>query len=188
MLCPYNGKQIRITSKYGPRFIFGQNEFHRGLDIVGVDSKEIVAIAPGRVVRSRIVTDKNNATWTWGNYVAIQQDDGNVCYYCHMSERKVSVGQRVEKGTVLGIEGTTGLSTGNHLHIEIRNSAGTAFNVADYIGISNEIGSYTVPKEQIDYASEVCKIVGLTDGTKAFLNTYKFASDLWRKIYSKLQK
>lgn len=137
---PFDGR-MRITSAYGMRTdpISGQRMRHGGLDIVGEDY--IIRAAMGGVVAvSQMVTDKTNATWQWGNYVCVLGDDGNYIYYCHMAERRVSVGQRVAAGDILGIMGTTGYSTGDHLHFEVRSSGNVVLDPAEYLGIPNRIG------------------------------------------------
>ena len=57
---------------------------------------------------------------SYGNYVVISHGSGNTTLYAHMSSRKVSVGQYVNQGDVIGITGSTGNSTGNHCHFEVR--------------------------------------------------------------------
>jgi murein DD-endopeptidase MepM/ murein hydrolase activator NlpD len=146
---PYESKKCRLTSAYGYRVhpIHGWKHFHGGIDLVGVDSDKIVAVADGTVVRSRIVRDKSNATWEWGEYIAIQGVDGVTIYYCHMKERLVSVGAKVKAGDVIGIQGMTGQATGPHLHFECRRGA-SQINAAQYIGIANVVGTYAdIPEE-----------------------------------------
>ena len=139
---PLNGT-ARITSIYGRRtdpITGAANAWHGGLDLVA-DDRTICAVVGGRVAVSQIVTDKSNATWQWGNYVAVLTDDGHVIYYCHMASRAVSAGQRVEAGDVLGMMGTTGYSTGVHLHFEVRTTQNEQINAADYLGIANALGA-----------------------------------------------
>lgn len=137
---PFDSR-MRITSAYGMRTdpISGQRTRHGGLDMVGEDYI-IRAVCDGVVAVSQIVTDKTNATWQWGNYVCVLGDDGNYIYYCHMAERRVVTGQRVKAGVILGIMGTTGYSTGDHLHFEVRNSSNVVLDPASYLGIPNEVG------------------------------------------------
>lgn len=87
---------------------------HKGTDIgrVGYTSS-IYAAKAGTV----IISEYNRA---YGNYVVVSHGSGNTTLYAHMSSRKVSVGQRVNQGDVLGITGSTGNSTGPHLHFEIK--------------------------------------------------------------------
>ena len=141
MLNPYkeNIAKLRITSPYGMR----GSEFHKGIDIVSDGDKTIVAIGNGVIGASTIVMDKSNLTWQWGNYVRLDLDSGEHVYYCHMSKRLANVGQRVKTGDAVGIEGTTGYSSGSHLHLEIRPKSGSsdATNAATFIGCKNETGA-----------------------------------------------
>ena len=56
---------------------------------------------------------------SYGNHVAITHADGTRTMYCHMSSRAVSAGQTVAQGQIIGYVGSTGSSTGNHLHFEV---------------------------------------------------------------------
>ena len=141
MRLPYKAKnRVRITSAFGYRTdpISGETgTFHGGLDLVGLDSKNIVAPIGGVVLVSQIVTDKTDRTWEWGNYICISGDDGNLYYLGHLSRRSVSAGKRVEEGELIGIEGSTGYSTGSHCHLEIRDKANNVINPAELLGIPN---------------------------------------------------
>ncbi len=141
MISPFVGGEFRITSIYGSRTLNGVQNFHAGIDCVGISSKRICAVSSGTVVVSQIVDDRSDPTWEWGNYVAVLGDDGCVIYYCHMSERIATVGQRVELGDEIGIEGNTGYSFGAHLHLEVR-EANIPINAAGYIGVPNVVGTY----------------------------------------------
>lgn len=138
---PFDSR-IRVTSPYGYRtdpITGAANSWHGGLDLVGEDYV-IRAAVPGKVVLSQMVTDRSNTTWQWGNYVCVLGEDGNYIYYCHMAERRVKAGQRVSAGDILGIMGSTGYSTGDHLHFEVRDGANRQLDAAAYLGIDNEIG------------------------------------------------
>ena len=105
----------RITSNYGGRNtgIPGASTNHKGVDIGGVfyDSKVLAAKA-GVVITSAYVS-------SYGNYVVISHGKGNTTLYAHMSSRKVKEGDVVTQGQVIGITGSTGISSGPHLHYEI---------------------------------------------------------------------
>jgi len=119
---------------------------HNGLDIVGDDSHNIYCPVDGVVRSSLIVTDKNNRTWEWGNYVRVDDNEGNRLFFCHMSSRSVKAGQRVKVGDKLGVMGNTGYSFGAHVHFEVRKADGTTqVNPADYLGIPNAKGTYSTP-------------------------------------------
>ncbi|OEH93105.1 peptidase M23 [Bacillus solimangrovi] len=97
-----------ITSVMGYRW----GRIHKGLDIAGVSNRGIKAADNGTVEFAAY-------DGTYGNKVIINHNNGTKTLYAHMSEIKVSVGQTVPKGTVIGIMGSTGNSTGVHLHFEV---------------------------------------------------------------------
>ena len=139
----FKGKN-RVTSPYGNRTLNGKKEFHGGIDIVGDDNEDILCPVDGVVRSSTIINDKSDLTWTWGNYVRVDDKDGNRLFFCHMASRAVKVGQRVTVGDKLGVMGNTGYSFGVHTHFEVRKPDGkTTIDPAEYLGIPNERGTYT---------------------------------------------
>lgn len=168
-MLPFKSQKCRLTSAYGYRVhpIRGWRHFHGGIDLVSIGGDEIVAVAPGKVVRSRIVTNKSDATWEWGNYIAVQGDDGVTIYYCHLAKRLVNVGSVVKAGDVIGIEGTTGQVTGKHLHFECRRGS-TQINAAEYIGINNVAGTYNGVTSAINYLATL----GVIDSPDYWLKHY----------------
>lgn len=125
-----------ITNVYG----YGQQDgkFHKGLDIISQSNDlQVKAIREGKV--SFVGYDEDG----FGNYVSIMQEDGYRVLYCHLERALVKKGEEISKGKVIGIEGTTGNSTGIHLHIEIRKTpyrTSDHINPADYLGILNQKG------------------------------------------------
>ena len=105
----------RITSPMGSRYtgIPGASTNHKGVDIGGVGyTSEVHAAKAGTVIVSQYSS-------SYGNYVVVSHGSGNTTLYAHMSSRKVSEGDYVNQGDVLGITGSTGISSGPHLHFEI---------------------------------------------------------------------
>lgn len=112
---PVSNGSRRITSPFGPRNnpVTGRYQNHNGIDIGGVYySTQVIAAKAGTV----IVSQKGSS---YGNYVVVSHGTGNTTLYAHLSSRAVSVGDVVAQGDVLGITGSTGNSTGPHLHFEI---------------------------------------------------------------------
>ena len=136
MNSPYNGK-FRVSQQF-------KGAAHDGLDLVGVDSKEIHSTVNGVVERAGW-ENPNNHSQGFGQYVRIKQDSSEDRYYFgHLSEVKVSVGQHVNITDVIGIEGSTGKSTGSHCHYCIRTNASHAQvkDVCAISGIPNALGTY----------------------------------------------
>lgn len=185
MILPIEKGNIKITSKYGERILYGVPGFHSGLDIVGASSDNVVSVTNGTVLWSQMVTDRNNPSWEWGNYVAVMGEDGCTIYYCHLAKRCVKQGDRVKAGDLIGVMGNTGYSFGKHLHFEVRPKNVKAINAADYLWLPNAI---TEIGEKQYYADEVCKICGFTDGTRAYINGYAWSGDLWRKLAIALRR
>ena len=107
----------RLSSLFGYRIhpITGQAHSHTGIDIPAAGGTPILASKSGQVVTSTY-------HYSYGNYVVIDHGNGNSTLYAHMSSRAVSEGQMVTQGQVIGYVGTTGSSTGNHLHFEVRDN------------------------------------------------------------------
>lgn len=102
-----------VSSYYGYRInpVTGQEQFHRGVDIVVPTGTTVLAAMDGTVT---------TATYdaSYGNYVVIEDSNGYCTKYAHMDTLNVSAGQTVTHGTTIGTTGNTGSSTGSHLHIE----------------------------------------------------------------------
>lgn len=119
----------RVTSVYGPRThpVKKTKSFHTGVDIGAGSGNAIVAAANGKV----IVATYNSA---YGNYIVVDHGGGLSTMYAHMSSFVSGVGDNVTAGQTIGKVGSTGLSTGPHLHFEVRvNGAHVSPN--KYIGI-----------------------------------------------------
>lgn len=106
---PHHGK---VTSGFGPRKLFGR-KFHKGIDI-DLETGDAVKAAMGGKVRIARYSSG------YGNFVVISHQGGLETLYGHMSELQVSEGQLVDAGDVIGLGGSTGQSTGSHLHFELR--------------------------------------------------------------------
>ena len=124
-LMPVDG--VRFTSGFGMRThpVLGGRRAHRGIDLAGATGTPILATADGTVAR---------AEWfsSYGLYVQLEHGGAIETRYGHMSRLNVAPGQSVRKGDVIGYVGTTGRSTGPHLHYEVR-IAGEAVNPVPYL-------------------------------------------------------
>lgn len=144
LFLPYKGR-VQLESRYGYRTLNGVYGWHAGVDLVGLDSKTILAPCDGIVRSSTIIEDKSIRTWEWGNYIRIDRADGLQIFLCHMSQRIAKVGQTVKRGDPIGVEGNTGYSFGSHCHFEVRVN-GSSTDPTPYLGIKNEGGTYTNPE------------------------------------------
>ena len=159
MLIPFNCSRVHLTSAFGNRVLNGEKQFHTGYDLVGVGSYDVTCVTAGKVIRSRMITDKSNPTWQWGNYVCVRGTDGLDYYYCHLKSRAVSEGQIVGVGDKLGVMGNTGYSFGAHLHFEVRRGS-EKINPETIIGIPNKTGTYEV-KSQFDEDIDLLAKLGI---------------------------
>ena len=112
----------RVSSTYGSRW----GSFHKGIDYAAPAGTPIYASAAGKVIYS------GYNSGGYGNLVIIEHSNGYQTYYAHNSSLYVNVGQSVSQGQHIAGVGTTGDSTGNHLHFEIRKN-GTPVNPSQYV-------------------------------------------------------
>jgi len=139
MHLPYLG-DFRITKLYGTPppagFTYAAGK-HAGIDLVGVADKQVRAISGGTVFRAAMDYDG------WGKYVVVKQPDGIYAIYCHLAKAFKSAGQVVQAGEWIGNEGTTGMVTGQHLHLELRRDYSDRYSTidpAEYLGLENRLG------------------------------------------------
>lgn len=127
MIWPLPGDH-RTYSKFGYRKAptKGASTYHQGWDIGGEFGAPIVAVLAGKAIEVRY----NSSA---GNYVKIEHEPGFVTVYCHMSKQKVSEGDYVKQGQIIGLIGSTGVSTGPHLHFSVKIN-GTYVDPDPYIG------------------------------------------------------
>ncbi|GHU52889.1 hypothetical protein FACS1894132_03620 [Clostridia bacterium] len=115
---PVNGGYISAT--------MGDGRGHKGIDIAAPRGTEIYAVEAGTVILAK------NTGNGYGNYVVIDHGDGFQTLYGHMSEIVATLGQEVQTGECIGLVGSTGDSSGNHLHIEVHYQ-GAYLNPLDFI-------------------------------------------------------
>ena len=113
-LNPMYGEKHSISSSFGMRIhpISKIPKFHAGTDMPAITGTKIKASRAGTVITSK-------RSSSFGEYVVINHGDGYTSLYAHMSKRNVQVGDVVEQGAIIGFIGSTGDSTGPHLHFEI---------------------------------------------------------------------
>lgn len=116
-----------ISSGFGMRIhpVTGKYQAHNGIDIPGLRGEDVIAVAAGLVTKSQRMTG-------YGNMVEILHANGYTTRYAHNQTNLVSVGDRVVKGQVIALLGSTGLSTGPHVHFEVRKD-GKPINPAKFV-------------------------------------------------------
>ena len=178
MLSPYKGK-FRVSQCY-------KGSAHDGLDLVGVDSKKIYSTVNG-VVEYAGFENPLNIRQGFGRYVRIKQNNSaERYYYGHLSSINVKKGQSVKTGDLLGVEGSTGYSTGSHCHYCVRTNASKKQikNVCEISGIPNKIGTYTdLSKVAVKYYPKY------SGNTVSIVNALKFlgykSSFAYRRVLQK---
>ncbi len=115
----------RISSPFGPRTLWGRYDYHLGIDIPAPSGTNIYASAAGEVLTATY-------HYSYGYYILIDHGDGYATLYAHNSQLLVSAGQIVEQGQHIAEMGTTGSSSGNHLHFEVRVN-GQVQNPVNYV-------------------------------------------------------
>lgn len=114
-------KGFVITSGFGHRW----SGFHHGIDIAAHVGDNIEAVLNG-------VVKETGYTFVYGNYVILSHGDGIDTLYAHCSKILCSKGQNIKKGQIIALAGSTGNSTGPHIHFELRNN-NVAINPVNYI-------------------------------------------------------
>lgn len=104
-----------VSSSFGWRYhpVNGFLSFHTGVDLAGNQGEPILSICSG-------IVEKAGVDPSLGNFVKLRHSEQFYSLYGHMSTLSVKVGDTVQKGQLLGTMGSTGVSTGNHLHFEIQ--------------------------------------------------------------------
>lgn len=153
-----------ISSGYGNRTLNGKNEFHRGIDIAMAKGTRLDANIGGKVVASGDAK-KNGMSSTYGNVVVIQDTNGMKHIYAHLDKAIAKLGDTITAGMQIGTIGSTGTSTGNHLHYEI-NKNGNPIDPSNYLNDARNgkvSASYSSSSNQQTVVWNYFKNKGLND-------------------------
>lgn len=134
--------KTKLTSMYGYRAdpFTSEKSFHTGIDIADGQGTPLLAVFDGTI--TKVANDPDG----YGNYVELTDKHGNMARYAHCSGVDVSVGQVVKEGDPIAIMGSTGRSTGSHLHFELYLEDGTRVNPYFYLYSESAFNTYTSPK------------------------------------------
>jgi murein DD-endopeptidase MepM/ murein hydrolase activator NlpD len=126
----------KISSRYGRRHdpFTGRSAMHAGLDFKARTGSKVIATASGKIIRA----GRNGG---YGKMVEIDHGGGITTRYAHLSRIKVRVGQKVSRGQLVGKVGSTGRSTGPHLHYEVRRK-GRVLNPIHYVRLEKHLKPY----------------------------------------------
>ena len=180
MILPFKLLPFRVTSPY--RSIRTNSGLHHGIDLVCDESPVIYAPCDGLVVRSRIITDKRNRTWEWGNYMTIFDGKHHIIY-AHLAKRYMEAGERCKAGQPIGMMGATGNAQGAHLHLEVREyNTQTPINPAVFFGIPNAIGTFD-PTTDINFRAAVLDQLQLPAVFVDYLDKCPNPDELYKAVY-----
>jgi murein DD-endopeptidase MepM/ murein hydrolase activator NlpD len=126
---PLDGR-LRVTTPFGERGPYWKLGYHPGIDFGVKSGTPVKAVADG------VVLEAHEAGYNagYGGYVKIDHGNGVHSLYAHLSRVDVAEGQQVSAGEALALSGNTGVSTGPHLHVEIRKN-GVHQDPAPYLGL-----------------------------------------------------
>lgn len=127
---PVDKEKCRFTSRFGERIhpIYKEKMMHKGIDLAAAEGTPVKVTADG------IVEKTEDWPEGYGKYIIVVHDDVYTTLYAQLSEMKVKVGDRVYRGEVIGLVGSSGLSTAPHLHYEVRKD-GEPVDPAGYFDI-----------------------------------------------------
>ena len=118
-------RSYHLTGRFGQ--VSGLwSHFHTGLDFAAPSGTEIRSVAPG-------VVESTGYEGAYGNRTEIRLDDGTVLWYCHQTSYVVHPGERVRVGELIGYIGSTGNTTGPHLHLEVHPHDGAAIDPESWL-------------------------------------------------------
>ncbi|WP_051280668.1 M23 family metallopeptidase [Anaerovorax odorimutans] len=166
-----------ITSPFGYRInpVTGKHEGHNGVDY-GTSGKKVPCYAVADGIVRKVSQDRYGGNFCYVEYPSLN----HYGLYYHLTSFSVKAGQTVKEGQQIGITGTTGQSTGVHLHFSWieSNSKSMQYYNATY----EDFESYSFPKTHSENYKKVQAKYGFNDNTMAYLEQYKYAEDLFKEM------
>ncbi|WP_138751135.1 M23 family metallopeptidase [Paenibacillus sinopodophylli] len=182
--------KYRLTSPFGMRMHpkLHVNKFHRGVDLVVTPGNgPLHAFVAGTVLYAKLGVPGIGIPAEMGIVVAIKDNKGCLHIYAHLSAAIVKVGDKVTKGQMIGKQGTTGASTGNHLHYEVRKAAAPLYGWT-----ATEAGVVEPTQYLQDYYKAVAPVVAPAKEEKAKMKAVdankiitRFLSPAWNDAKKK---
>jgi len=146
---PFEGYQV--SSPYGPRtnpFDHNFMEFHKGIDLVKAHRSPILTFVSGEVLHAKLGV-AGSGLGGYGIAVAVRDKNNYLHIYAHLDSTTVKVGQQVTAGQEIGKQGTTGQSTGSHLHYEVRQACTPNFGYGTHVDPTNYLISFISKEEKM---------------------------------------
>lgn len=162
-----------VSSSFGKRSVSVGSSNHGGVDLAAPSGTRIGSATSGTVIKS-------GKSGGYGNAVYVQMSDGRVVIYGHMKQAStLKAGDKVQQGDTIGYVGTTGTSSGNHLHLEIRSSDGTKIDPSTYY--SYEKGGKTFVSKGTGGSEDTQDISSITSYLKLWADASKVATGETKK-------
>ncbi len=172
--------EIRQTGKKEIRGIL----CFKGLPSVYGSPKKILALEDGIVLKAGRSPDIHSREHRLGTIVTITGHNGVTITYGRLSHRTVNEGDRVKKGQVIGIEGSSGTGPEEYLTLEFRRN-GRRIDGCDYLDI-NPVPSEFNPPYELD-SEVVCRVCGIGDRIRTYINSCPDCDELWSKVRRQLE-
>lgn len=151
----------KIKSPYKSNYTITQHysKAHTGVDLVGLIDKYIYAVKAGKIDYLGWENNSNHSQG-FGYYIRVLGEDGLYYYYGHLNwiHENLKVGDKVEEGQLLGLEGSTGKSTGSHLHLEIRKKIGTITDMSNSVNVEELLPNEDDIKEESEVRKALLKM------------------------------
>jgi murein DD-endopeptidase MepM/ murein hydrolase activator NlpD len=143
-MATYPVKDYSITQNYGVPGSYRKG-YHSGIDLIpGTGDWNVYSPVSGEVIESRFASGKGADPTGWGNYIIVRDAYGYDSLFAHLASVTVKKGETVSPGTILGKIGSTGNSTGPHLHYEVWDGAWTQRNDINPLEFLKKFGGISV--------------------------------------------